>query len=86
MTIAKKAMIVKLHISSWKGQIKDMTATRKTQSAHNAATGSGIYNKFLVAKSHLRAVQTAENDARRFHIKNTVPWNDGGDRLLPAKN
>jgi len=86
MTISKKAMIVKLHISSWKGQIKDLSATRKTQTIQNAASGTGIYNKFLVSKNHLRAIQTAENDARRFHIKNTVPWNDGGDRLLPSKN
>ena len=86
MGISKKAMIVKLHISSWKGQIKDLKVTSKTQLVYGASTGSGVYNKFLVAKRHLKDVQTAENDARRFHIKNTVPWNDGGDRLLPAKN
>ena len=86
MSITKKAMIVKLHISSWKGQVKDLTVTEATQSSHGAEKGSGVYNKFLIPKKNLAELQAAESKARSFHQKMTLPWNDGGDRLLPSKN
>jgi len=86
MSITQKAMIVKLHVSSWKGQQHDGVVTSKTQTAHGAKHGSGVYNKFLIAKKHVQDIQRAENEARKFHIAMTLPWNDGGDRLLPSKN
>jgi len=86
MSITKKAMIVKLHVSAWKGHAKDLNVTSKAQSSFGAEKGSGIYNKYLVPKKSLAEVQAAESKARSFHQKMTLPWNDGGDRLLPSKN
>jgi len=86
MNISKKAMIVKLHISAWKARIADKDVTEKTNKDHMATNDAGIYNKFLVAKKHLSDIQKSESDARSYHMKNTLPWKDGGDRLLPAKN
>jgi len=86
MSIDQKAMIVKLHISAWKGRMKDDRVTAKTNLDHGAKSGAGVYHKHLLTKNHLAAVQRAESEARSFHMRNTLPWKDGGDRLLPSKN
>jgi hypothetical protein len=86
MSIDQKAMIVKLHISAWKGRKKDDRVTAKTNLDHGAKDGAGVYHKHLLAKKHLASVQQAESAARAFHQRNTLPWKDGGDRLLPSKN
>lgn len=79
-------MIVKLHISAWKGRVKDDRVTAKTNLDHGATSEAGVYNKHLLAKKHTLAIQQAESNARAFHMKHTLPWKDGGDRLLPSKN
>ena len=86
MSIEQKAMIVKLHISAWKGRKKDDRVTAKTNLDHGAQDGAGVYHKHLLARKHLADIQRAESEARSFHMRNTLPWKDGGDRLLPSKN
>jgi len=86
MGIDNKAMIVKLHISAWKGRMTDKEVTTKTNTDYGASSKAGVYNKFLISKDELAKIQLAESNARKFHMDMTLPWKDGGDRMLPAKN
>lgn len=64
----------------------DKQATEKVRQDYDAAQDAGRYNKALIANNALKAVQSAANDARTFHYKQTLPWNDEGARILPATN
>jgi len=86
MSLDTTAMVVKLHISAWKGRMTDKTVTESTNAAHGAADGAGHYNKNLISKTKMREMVSAESAARAFHMTQTLPWKDGGERLLPAKN
>jgi hypothetical protein len=47
---------------------------------------AGRYNKVLIAEEAIRTIGRVANDARTYHYANTLPWNDSGDRILPAAN
>jgi hypothetical protein len=85
-TINRKAMIVKLRISEWKGGKKDHTATQATHTHFHAMDNSGEYRKFLISKDALKEIQQVAGRMRNYVLDNTLPWNDGGVRLLPTKH
>jgi hypothetical protein len=84
MRINDRAMISTLSIGQWTARKLDKTATREVSQNHNSSEDWGRYNKSLVAKDSLKAIQQAANAARTFHYENTLPWNDQGGRILPA--
>jgi hypothetical protein len=84
--LEEKGMLVRLSIGQWTANRKDKTVTQEVATNHNSDADMGIYRKALVAKNGLKAVQSAAGDARTFHYTNTLPWNDNGDRILPAAN
>jgi len=84
--LSSKAMLIKLSISQWSAKKTDKKASAEVQANHNAAAKSGRYNKNLVSKAAIQAVQKCANSARTFHYENSLPWNDSGFRILPAAN
>ena len=83
--LSEKSILVSLIVSQWTAKKYDKKATSEVNSAHNAKD-AGRFNKALIAKEHLGEIQKAVNAARTFHYENTLPWNDSGERLLPAEN
>jgi len=80
------AMIVRLSISQWTARKFDKGVTAKVASEYAVDDTVGRYNKVLIAKEAIQVITQAVSAARSFHYENTLPWDDGGGRLLPSKN
>jgi len=83
--LTEKALLANLIICQWSARKYDKTATKEVNETHGAQD-AGRFNKILVGKQHLEALQKIATKARQFHYDNTLPWGDNGDRLLPTDN
>ena len=86
--LKQKAMLVTLNTSTWTARKHDRKISQEVATNHDAAdfTKVGRYNKLLIDKSKLEAVQKAATAARLHHLANTMPWENNGSRLLPVMN
>jgi hypothetical protein len=87
-TLAKRAMLVSLRISGWEATVKDRKVEKAVAKRHKVKEGvkAGKYKKFLidVDAPEFAAIGQAEALARLEFYKWTLPWNDGGIRILDA--
>lgn len=81
-----EAMIVRLSISQWSARKFDRNVTQKVAQDFNVSVDVGNYRKALIADEAVKLVAKAATEAREYHYTNTLPWDDVGGRLLPAKN
>lgn len=81
--IQNRAMLVDLTISQWTATKHDKAVSTEVERNH-AAKDAGRYNKRLIDKAHLAAVNTLANQIRSAHYARTLPWTDKGQRLLPS--
>ena len=80
------AMIVRLSISQWTGRKFDKGVTQRVAREYAVDESVGRYNKVLIAKEAIQGITKVVSGARAFHYQNTLPWDDGGSRILPSKN
>jgi len=86
MSLNTRTVLVTLNISQWTGRKFDRNVTAQTNTAHGAKEDAGRFNKHLLHKDALRAIQRTINDARTYHYNNTLDWNEAaGTRILPLK-
>jgi hypothetical protein len=81
--IQSKAMLTRLSISQWTARKYDKSVSSEVEKAHSAHD-AGRFNKLLVNKSLLEPISKLTGVIRTFHYHTTLPWSDGGDRLLPS--
>lgn len=81
--IQQRAMLARLSISQWTARKHDKSVSVEVEKAH-AAHDAGRYNKLLVNKTLLDPISKLAGVIRTYHYGQTLPWNDGGDRLLPS--
>ncbi|WP_428102916.1 hypothetical protein [Candidatus Rariloculus sp.] len=86
MNLTHDAMLVTLRIHGWSGHRYDRSASQYVAVHHDAATTAGRYNKRLLPKAALAALNATLNEARKTHYNHTLPWDDVGARLLPVAN
>lgn len=85
--IENSAMLVDLNISAWTGRKMDKKVSDEIDVAKGTRARGGNYHKALLAGSgKLEEVQQVINAIRVWHYAQTLPWSDGGSRLLPMKN
>jgi hypothetical protein len=84
--ICEKAVVVDLTISCWVGKTTDVRGNDAVSSTYGVKETRGNYVKFLVPKERLNELKKLEQRLRNMHRKNTLPWGDRGERLLPTKN
>lgn len=80
----RKAMLVYLRMSMWTGRKKDKEVTAEVIRQKNSDTDSGAWWTYLIPAKALRTVDTAYHKCRNVHYKLTLPWMDGGLRILPS--
>ena len=85
-SIASKAMISRLTVNQYKPSIVDKDATTVVHQQYMAGDEAGSYRKFLIKKSAYEVISKIIGEARTYHNKQTLPWGENGERLLPAKN
>lgn len=85
MKLTEKALTIELNISAWSGRRRDKQVTAEIE-VQKEAKNAGNFNKLLVNSEFMRPYLAAANNARLFHYRNTLPWQDEGPRLLPSEN
>jgi hypothetical protein len=84
--LKQKAMLARLTITQFSASRNDKTATDSVKEKFQTGNDAGRYQKALIAKDAIKAVNSAANEARIFHYAQTLPWKDDGARILPAAN
>ena len=85
--IQNSAMLVGLNISAWTGRKMDKKVSDEIDSAKHTKARAGNYHKKLLAGTQrLDELQKLVSAIRIWHYEQTLPWSDGGSRLLPMKN
>jgi len=81
----ERAMIANVEICTWTARKHDKAVSQEVDKSHNAQDG-GRYNKMLINKTALDPITKHAGRIRAYHYSETLPWNDNGDRLLPAES
>jgi hypothetical protein len=83
-SLATRAMLVYVSISSWSARKLDKKQTQKTIKGAGASSDAARVNKHLLANadSALKAIQRKANQIRDYIDANTLPWDDAGNRLI----
>lgn len=85
--IQNSSMLVDLNISVWTGRKMDKKVSDEIDASKNTKAKGGNYHKKLLAGTQkLDDVQKLVAAIRIWHYNQTLPWSDGGSRLLPMKN
>jgi hypothetical protein len=77
-------MLADLTIHRWTATKHDRAISSEIEKTHSAKD-AGRYNKQLIDKAHLAAVDELSGALRKYHYTHTLPWTDKGARLLPSK-
>lgn len=87
MSIATSGVLVNITLSVWSGRKLDKQVSEEVDVSKSTKTRAGNYHKNLFAGAvELDAVRKVAGKIRNWHSVMTLPWSDGGDRLLPMKN
>lgn len=87
MSIASSSMLVNINLSVWSGRKLDREVSEEVDQAKSTKARAGNYNKNLFAGvSELDAVRQVAGKIRNWHQAMTLPWSDGGERLLTMAN
>lgn len=85
--IQNSSMLVDLNISMWTGRKQDKQVSEEIDAAKSTKTKAGNYHKKLLAgTARLDDIHKLVTGIRTWHYAQTLPWSDGGSRLLPMKN
>jgi len=82
--LSERAMITQLTFSVWTGRRKDSRVSSEVTANKNADNDSGAWWTYLIPRSSLHNVYVAYNKCKSVHNNLTLPWRDGGDRILPT--
>lgn len=81
--IQNNSMLVELTISKWSATLHDKKVSAEVETTHSAQD-AGRYNKRLIDKAHLAAINELAGQIRKYHYSRTHPWTDKGQRILPS--
>lgn len=84
MSLADKALIVRVASKVWTARRFDRTASDEVVSENSAISGAARVNNYLMAgaDAELKRVNTIVRELRDYIDQNTVPWDNAGGRLL----
>lgn len=87
MSIANSGVLANISLSVWTGRKLDRAVSEEVDVAKSTNTRAGNYHKNLFAGvTELEQVKTVAGKIRNWHVKQTLPWADSGERLLPMSN
>jgi len=82
--LSEKAMLTHLSFSVWTGRTKDSFVSDEVTNEKNAEKDSGAWWTYLIPRTSMRKINTAYTRCKTAHNKFTLPWKDGGTRILPS--
>lgn len=75
---------VKLSVSEWTGRHRNRTLEVEAESAHNAKDAVSVWQRQL-GEAYRKPISTAVSRLRDHFYSRTLPWEDGGWRVVPVK-
>jgi hypothetical protein len=85
--IQNSSMLIDLNISVWTGRKMDKKVSEEIDASKGTHARAGNYHKKLLAGTQkLDELNKLVNKIRTWHYQQTLPWSDGGSRLLPMAN
>jgi hypothetical protein len=81
-----RAVLVRFTDRAWRGGMIDKKAGDDVAKMNKAKKNVGHFWKRLVPKAAINPRANAGMAARAFHLSNTLPWMEGGVRILPVMN
>ncbi len=82
--LSEKAMLTQLSFSVWTGRTKDNRVSEEVFVQKNAEHDTGTWWTQLIPRQSMRNIHTAYGRCKAVHNNLTLPWRDGGDRILPT--
>jgi hypothetical protein len=86
--IQNSSVLVDLNLSVWTGRKMDKKTSDEVvaaKSAHSKQAAS-VSKHLLAGNDTLARIQKHSALIRNWHYEQTLPWSDGGSRLLPMKS
>jgi hypothetical protein len=82
--LSERAMLVQFSTSLWRAVRTDEAVTDEVAKSHNSDRDMGKYKKRLVDRKVLDCVRQPIREAWEIHKTMTLPWQDGGTRVLSS--
>ena len=82
--LSERAILFTVSIHGWTGQRKNRKASDEYATQINAAKDAVDLLTKIVPKRELDPIRQAGQRAYRFFVQQTLPWSDGGWRILPS--
>lgn len=82
-SLKDRALIVKLSIPRWNPKRNDPRGEEIIRSATNGQGHVGVWSKHCVPPAEVKRITHVASRARSYNYALTLPWKDGGLRLLP---
>ncbi len=82
--LSQKAMLTQLSFSVWTGRVKDNRVSKEVTTRKNADRDSGTWWTYLIPRLAMKRINTAYGKCKATHNRYTLPWRDGGYRILPT--
>jgi hypothetical protein len=83
--LSERAMLTHIRVSYWSGAKKNKKVTREVVTAKSAVSDVGHWIDKLIPQSELKPVTELRTRIRYTWTNLTLPWMDGGVRILPSK-
>jgi len=83
-TLAEKALVTKVSISCFNGIVQDKQITKDTNDANGVKGKRGSYTKRILQGDHFNAMQNNQQKIRNYIMGISLPWLDGGWRLIKS--
>lgn len=80
----ERAMLVGIKFSQWTGRTMDKRVSAEVRKRKHAEDDTGSWWTYLAPKKALQKINTAYCRCGVIHMKMTLPWTDGGMRILPS--
>lgn len=87
-TIATAAVLAELNISVWTAKKKDKRTSDEVRDDKNvkADKAVSVYKNLFADDKDLKAIMAYQTSIRMYFVRHTLPWNDLGCRLMPARS
>jgi hypothetical protein len=84
-SLAERVMIVKRTVNQWTGFVVDRSIARYYASHKKADSRMFSSTKMLIDKHAMDEIHQVASEGYALHRQRTLPWNDGGYRILSSE-
>lgn len=83
--LRERALLVRFSVGRWYGTGADEQVTAQVKEDAGATGDIGNFTKRFMSRDKLAQINAITGEARKFYKTITLPWSDGGSRLLSAE-